>query len=423
MPYRLNGRCVERQTTGSEWVTEKCHDSVELAKQHLAALQINVAKDEYTKAIRRQTHMASTFQKMLDFAYRLFTNEESGIKVIGNNWFARYSNAFQDREKEFFPIKGIDQYIDRVDTGVIPAPQLWVWHTPIVVGKAKAVARIEKFVVAVGEFADTPLGQAAKIYLSRRKAKLSHGFVFDKDTYKDGAYWDFNTFEISILPFERGVEANAYTNFEVKDMTISKDKEKLFVDMFGEDTAKELIANTNKASKALEEVGIQFKDFTNVGALRGKAVGDDTEEKPDDEKPNGAPAPDDEEEKKKKALAEAGWKSLVTDIMGDVAEVAEGQLALSKEVNGLRQALDATKKDYDARIAAQKKDFDARLEKLQAENKALKDELALTPRGTRASQSEETEVADKDLKEKLESKEKGKSDDFWGFAKDKPKQS
>lgn len=408
MPYRLNGRCVERQTTSGDWVTEKCHETSVLAKRHLAALQINVHKDN------------SMWNKMLNFAYKLFTNEESGIKVVGNNWFARYSNAFQDREKEFFPLKGIDQYIDRVDTGVIPAPQLWIWHTPIIVGKAKAVARIEKFVVAVGAFDDAPLGQAAKTYLAHHKAKLSHGFVFDKDTYKDSTYWDYNTFEISILPFERSVEANAYTNFEVKDMTISKEKEKFFVEMFGEDTAKELIANTTKASKALEEVGVQFKDFTNVGDMK--------KPKPDDEedKPKGDAAPeDDEEAKKKKALQDAGWKSLVTEIMGDVAEVAEGQLALSKEVNGLRQALDAAKKEYEAQIAAAKKDFNAEIVKLQAENKALKDELALTPKGTRATESDETEVADnadpdnKGLKENLAKKEKGEGDKFYDWMLDK----
>lgn len=347
-------------------------------------------------------------QKILRFAYNLFTNEESGIKVVGNNWFARYSNAFQDREKEFFPIKAIDRYVERVDTGVIPAPELWIWHTPIVVGKAKTVARIEKFVVAVGTFDDTPAGAAAKAYLSTRKAKLSHGFVFDKDSFKDNAYWDYNTFEISILPFERGVEANAYTNIEVKDMALSKEKEQFFVDMFGEETAKSLIANTNKASKALEDAGVQFKDFTNVGDMKKPPADDD---KPDDD--------ENEEAKKKKALVESNWKSLVAGMMGDMSEVAEGQLVLSKEVNGLRMAIEQTKKDYDARLAAQQKDFNEQLATLQAANKALRDELALTPGGTRATASDDTAVDDKDLKDKLAKKEEGEKDDFWGFAKSK----
>lgn len=361
------------------------------------------------------------WNKALDFAYHLFSGEESGIKVVGDNWFARYSNAFKDREGEFFPVKAIDRYIERVDTGVIPAPELWIWHTPIVVGKAKTVARIGMFAIAVGTFEDTPLGRAAKAFLSNHKAKLSHGFVFDKDEYKDSAYWDYNTFEISILPFERGVEANAYTNFEVKDMTISKEKQQFLVEMFGETTAKELIANTNKASKALEEVGVQFKDFTNIGNLKkDKAEGDEEEEKPEGEQPNGEPKPDDEEEQKKKARQDANWKALVADLVSDNAEVTEGQLMLAKEVNGLRAALDAAKKDYDARITAQGKAFKGEVAKLQAENKQLRDEMALTPRGTRATESEETEVdEDEEVKKKLEAKERGEKDDFWGFAKSK----
>lgn len=371
------------------------------------------------------------WKKMLNYAYNLFSNEESGIKVVGNNWFARYSNAFKDREDEYFPVKAIDQYIERVDVGIVPTPELWVWHMPIVIGKAKAVARIEKFVVAAGIFPETSLGQAAKAYLSNHKAKLSHGFVFDKDTYKDGAYWDYNTFEISILPFERGVEANAYTNFEVKDMTISKEKQEFFAEMFGAETAKELIANTSKSSKILEEVGVQFKSFVNIGNLKHKTKAEGDEEEDDEEETpegegqaaEGEAVPDeedDEEEKKKKALVAANWKALVADVVNDMSEVIEGQLKLGKEVNGLRAALEQAKKDNAARQKAQ----DDKIAALQAENKQLRDELALTPRGTQASQSDSTVIdtttADgKDLKEKLAAKENGKSDDFWNFAKDK----
>lgn len=363
--------------------------------------------------------------KVLDFIYNLFTNDESGIKVVGNNWFARYSNAFQDKEGEFFPVKAIDEYIGRVDTGVVPAPELWVWHTPIVIGKAKAVARIGKFVVAAGEFGNDPIGQAAKAYLSHNKAKLSHGYVFDKDTFKARAYNDYNTFEISTLPFRKGVEANAYTNFEVKEMTISKEKEQFFVDMFGEETAKELIANTNKASKALEDAGVQFKDFTHIGNLKpkAKAEGDeeeDDEETPDSEQPEGEAAPeDDEEEKKKKARADASWKALVADVVNDSSELAEGQLKTAKEVNGLRAALEQMQKDFKAQLATQAKALGDRITALESENKKLRDELALTPRGTRGSQSDDTEVEDKDLKKSLEEKQKGESDSFWNFAKDK----
>ena len=119
------------------------------------------------------------FKNLSRTIQNLFSGDETGIKVVGDYWFARYSNAFEDREGEFFPVKAIDAFIDRVDVGVVPMPELWVWHTPIVIGKAKAIARIGLFVVAAGTFANNPLGQAAKAYLSKHKGKNSHGFVFD----------------------------------------------------------------------------------------------------------------------------------------------------------------------------------------------------------------------------------------------------
>lgn len=349
------------------------------------------------------------FESLLNKIGNLFSSEESGIKVVGNYWFARYSNAFKDREGEFFPVKAIDAYIDRLDVGVVPMPELWVWHTPIVLGKAKTVARVGLFVVAAGEFADTPIGQAAKAHLSKHKAKLSHGFVFEKEAFKDNAYHNFNTFEISILPFGKDVEANAYTNFEVKDMSISKDKEKFLAEMFGEETAKELISNTDKASKSLEELGVEFKDFADIAALKGKkptgkAEDEDGKKPPfmdDDDESEDEDKEDDEEEK--------AFRQLVADNTASLAELADYQLTLGKAVKAIRA-------DLDAKLAAANK----QIATLQKDNKALRDELKLSPRGTRASESDETETDDEDdAAANLKKKEEGESDGFWNFAKSK----
>jgi hypothetical protein len=323
----------------------------------------------------------------------LFSTEETGFKVVGNNWFARYSNAFKDREGEYFPTEAIDRFVDRVDSGVIPAPELWVWHTPIVVGKAKTVARLGLFVVAAGTFADTPFAQAAKTYLQSHKAKLSHGFVFDVEQFKDHGYYDYNTFEISILPFAKGVEANAYTNIEVKDMSISKEKEAFFVEMFGEATAKELIDSTHKASKVLEELGVQYKDFADVKAMQ----------KPDAPE---VPTDEDEDEDAPTKKKDTEVLALVVDNVKSIAEVAEGQQVIVQAVRGLQQSMQALQTQHTKAVAD-----------LQAENKALRDELALSPRGVRASLSDETVIDNKDLQDKLSTKEKEQpKDDFWSFA-------
>jgi len=346
------------------------------------------------------------FENLVSRFQNLFSGDESGIKIVGDHWFARYSNAFKDRENEFFPVKAIDAYIDRVDHGVVPMPELWVWHTPIKLGKAKAIARIGLFVVAAGTFDDTPTGQAGKYYLSKNKAKLSHGFVFDVDSFKDAAYNDFNTFEISALPFSKGIEANAYTNIEVKDMAMNEEKKRFFVEMFGKEAAEELIANTEKASKVLEEIGVEFKDFADISSLKssGNKVDED-----DDKKPMvGDDVPEDEEEEK-------AFKSLVVDNTKSLAEIAQGQLDLLKAIKAQRAEIG----NLTSGIDAQKVAFDKSLAELRQENKALRDELALSPRGTQASQSDDTTIDDKDLAKNLKDKEQGEKDPFWDFAKAK----
>lgn len=346
---------------------------------------------------------------LLENLKHMFNGQETGFKVVGNHWFARYSNAFEDREGEYFPIKAIDNYIARVDTGVTPAPDLWVWHEPITIGKALTVARIGNFAVAAGYFHETPLGQAAKQYLSTHKAKLSHGFMFEPEAFKDNAYHDYNTFEISVLPFDKGVAANAYTNIEVKDMKqITDQKRAFFEEMFGKDTTQELIANTEKASKALEEAGARYKDFTDVQAL--KAEGDT----PDAKKPM---MEDDEEDTTKTDEEKSfGLKDVVADLFGDFAELADGQNTVAKALQDIQdQNKELLNKFEQAQASNQQT-----IKTLQDENKALRDELALTP--TRASQANETELNAKEkeaFEKDLKQKESSQKDDFFSFMLDK----
>jgi hypothetical protein len=205
--------------------------------------------------------------------YGTKSSRSSGFKVYGNHWVGWWTNNAEDREAEWFPAKAIDDYVDRVDVGVIPQPDLWFWHIPgSRHGTAEWQGRIEHYCVAVGSFDETPTGTAARKHYTQSKARysMSHGFAYDKSHYLDGAYHQFNTFELSVLPPH--VAANPYTDFEgIKTMALTPEKVQALEALVGKEIAQQIIADTEAKSKALDELGVQFKDYLEVNPTETRA--------------------------------------------------------------------------------------------------------------------------------------------------------
>lgn len=196
------------------------------------------------------------------------SDEGTGMKVAGNAWVIVWSNNFKDRDGEIFTAKAIDEYIARVDMGVVPLPELWVWHTPGTrIGQADWVDRHGHFVLAGGEFDDTPDGRSAKAYYSKHAHEkgISHGFKYPVEHFDGKHYENFNTFEFTPLPL--GAEANLYTSFEgVKEAKMHEKKKAELIAVFGEKRAEEILANLDARGKALEELNVEFKDFVKPDA-------------------------------------------------------------------------------------------------------------------------------------------------------------
>lgn len=146
----------------------------------------------------------------------------SGFKVVGDNtWIAWYSNPYQDRDGEWFAEKALDADIAFMqETG--DYPELWRYHigtpksNPVTRhGKAFAVTKAGRFVIAFGEFDKTPLADAFKAYYKENPDQaLSHGFYYDPEQKISRVYHKFHTFEISTLP--QDVAANPFTSFGIK---------------------------------------------------------------------------------------------------------------------------------------------------------------------------------------------------------------
>lgn len=201
-------------------------------------------------------------------------DEMTGLKIAGNNWLMFWSNNFKDRDGEIFPEKAIDAYVARVDNRMIPPPDAAVWHLgqKTYIGKAEWVARHGHFLVAAGAFSEDAAAQKARSYYAThtKDTGISHGFTFPKSAFDGKQYNSFNSFEISLLP--RGAEANWYTSLEgVKSMALDERKVKYLKEVFGEEHATRILADWDARGKALEEIGVEFKDFTDPNADTGKA--------------------------------------------------------------------------------------------------------------------------------------------------------
>lgn len=249
-----------------------------------------------------------------------------GFKVYGNHWVATYSGTFEDREGEFFTKQGCDDYVARAELGLVDYPVLALWHVVnpetmqgAVIGKAKALARIGNLMLAAGEFNDDPASQRAKAYYSNprhaRKTALSHGFLYDSQHKAGDTYHRWNTFEITLLP--EGAEAFPYTAFEVKErgkaMPISDQARKYLTTVLGEDDAAKAIALREQQSKAIEEKGVRYKDFT--PATQTTQTDD-------------------------KAVTDEGFKAFVSTILEDHGTLVNLVTALDGKITAMQKQLD-----------------------------------------------------------------------------------
>lgn len=175
-----------------------------------------------------------------------FFPSPTGFKMINDEkmWVAWHTNAYEDKDREWFAIKAIEKDITRMNA-TKDYPELWRWHigeAPQIKedgtfsygwstrhGKGINAFTIGNFACVIGTFDDTPIAQKFKeYYRNNPDIELSHGFFYDPAQKKEKTYYDYRTFEISTLP--GGKAANPYTRFaintkeEAKEMQLTKEQ-------------------------------------------------------------------------------------------------------------------------------------------------------------------------------------------------------
>lgn len=276
-------------------------------------------------------------------------------------WIARYTNNFEDRDKEILSQKAHESYVARVDLGFVPPPELWAYHTKgSRHGQADQVWMHENFVFAIGHFDNTPEGeQAIKGYQSLKgKIELSHGFTFPKWALKDGVYESYNTFEISTLPVNAA--SNPFTSFEEIDTMARTEKQTEWIRKIGGDALVKRVEDNEKASHAdadvIKALGVDHKDFVEINTTTESS----------------------------KAADNGEVNKLVVEMIGVQAEMIETIDSLKSEIKTFTEA-EATKTNASKTT----------IEQLTADLAAVKAQLSARPKT--ASTDPATLIEKKDL--------------------------
>lgn len=286
-------------------------------------------------------------------------------------WMSRHTGKWVDREDEIIADHSHDEYVTRVQKGLVPLPELWTWHKKGTMhGQADFVWKAGGFTLAIGHLVGTKeqVERAAKYYEKMGdKIKLSHMFKYPKQGKRGKVYHAYNTVEITTLP--DGAEAFPYTTFEgLGNMPFTKEQEDQIRAIGGDEMWQRAQAADSKAltdTAKLDAAGVSSK---NVSA-------DNFE---------GSKIPEDDEVK----------------ALGVATKDMDTRLKTLEALPALITTLDSTIKGLQAQLATSQQAAADALAKANANEKALLEYQALAPP---ASQSNDTllDARNKSLLEQL----------------------
>lgn len=209
-------------------------------------------------------------------------HDEGGLLVVKQSdgrlrWFARYSNAWEDRDKEIVTEASHREYIDWVYANKA-FPELWLWHT-----KGTRFGEADWLDFSSGFAHASGLVDKGKEHVAYRLAELlkakdlgvSHGFVASQN----GKYIErYRTFEITVLPIQRAAVWTTDFNLvgllvdKENSMAFTEERRKYLVDVLGEDAVKSLEEGTDTMAKQLKELGVEYKEAAPLDTVSSSHV-------------------------------------------------------------------------------------------------------------------------------------------------------
>lgn len=282
-------------------------------------------------------------------------------------WIARYSNNFRDddRPAEIISAASHERYVEMVDKGVYPLPQLWLWHRPEWrCGTTTAVAYDDKgFAVATGYF-DKGKEYIAEWLSKQRNVAVSHampGHSIVRDPQDPSVIVEHQTVEISPLP--SWAAANKLTGFVVleaqkeADMAIPQRKRESFIKEWGIDPSlldkleQQNAADAAKAQteerESKEQAAPEAEGSVKEDAPVAEQVAQEQVTPPADS-PQTATDPL-EQSPTRREIADA-FANVITPITDEVSTLVERMMAIESQLKELSDARAQEKQDLSKAI-------------------------------------------------------------------------
>lgn len=255
MPYDIRKQgdewCVHKKTDPDGAIPEKgrCHSTKDAAEKQIAAMMASEFGDKSMKSPDEEINVALPQFLM------------SGFKVVGNKWWGLWTNAFEDRERETFSTKAIEEYVEWWWKERPPTP-LWFWHIPFDIGVTTWMGGEGRIAIAAGTLNEKGM-KLTEYYEKHPEQKLgmSHMYLWSPTHKRNGVYEWFRTKELTVLPAPSA--ANEWTLFtEIRSSGVKLTDEKVakLKEIFGEADARAIIATATIATKELERMGVRYKE-------------------------------------------------------------------------------------------------------------------------------------------------------------------
>jgi hypothetical protein len=277
-------------------------------------------------------------------------------------WAARYSNNIRDSDNppEIISSDSHKRFVERVDKGVDPLPELWLWHIPeLRIGQADLVAYDDSvegvgFAIAAGHFLKGCEPVAEFLFGISEQLLVSHGMPVDsivRDQNDSSIIVEHRTKEISPLP--AWAAANMITGFitvkkEADDMAVSDEKKRILTEELG--MPGDLISliegvNSEDATKAKAE-GLETKDVTTDTTENAAEVEQTTEQAVVEQAVEQEQAAEQEQAPADVALEEPPTRKEVADAVAKV--INEAVASLADQIKALTLDVENIKKNFES---------------------------------------------------------------------------
>lgn len=265
-------------------------------------------------------------------------------------WLGVYSNKFRDNDHpaEILSEKAHIDFIERVEKGELPYPDLYVWHIKSPVGKADLLAYDDSgFSIAAGTIQED---FALALMKSNEDLAMSHGMpseFIERSKEDPTVITAYVSTEVSVLP--RRAAANKRTEFRIikEDAMaiVPAEKRAEVVDLLGEDLTEKLETGLGVTAKTAHADGVESKEESvdNTDAVAEDVATEETvegaEEATEDPVEPESEVKDEEVAEEEAELAEAPAEDAPVAQKGDKEDTTSGSEDVTSEKEELAETL------------------------------------------------------------------------------------